>query len=164
MWQRGHQIGWQFRWVTKKSDSIVTKNCDKFGDSKNVSPTLSPDWSQNTVNHQIGHQICHKILSPNTLGVLYASYRRMIWAHITTNKRTEFSCVHLCTPPGRPQAHFLHHTLECTFGEHLPLVCIPDYYAHIQKEKTTGESALQTLKYMQKRCTNSGGIFCAKST
>ena len=61
MWQRGHQIGWQFRWVTKKSDSIVTKNCDKFGDSKNMSPTLSPDWSQNTVNHQIGHQICHKI-------------------------------------------------------------------------------------------------------
>ena len=61
MWQRGHQIGWQFRWVTKKSDSIVTKNCDKFGDSTNMSPTLSPDWSQNTVNHQIGHQICHKI-------------------------------------------------------------------------------------------------------
>ena len=62
MWQKDHQIRWQHKWVTKKSDGIFTKNCDKYGDSQNVSPTLSPDWSQNKVNHQIDHQICHKIL------------------------------------------------------------------------------------------------------
>ena len=61
MWQKGHQIRWQFKWVTKKSDRIFTKNCDKFGASRNVSPTLSPDWSQNSVNHQICHHICHQI-------------------------------------------------------------------------------------------------------
>ena len=83
MWQRGHQIGWQFRWVTKKSDSIVTKNCDKFGDSKNMSPTLSPDWSQNTVNHQIGHQICHKICHQTPWG----SYMPKAW--LSTNACTE---------------------------------------------------------------------------
>ena len=61
MWQKGHQIRWQFEWVTKKSDKIFTKNCDKFGASQNVSPTLSPDWSQNSVNHQLCHQIHHQI-------------------------------------------------------------------------------------------------------
>ena len=61
MWQKGHQIRWQYKLFTKKCDSIVTKNCDKYGDSQNVSPTLSPYWSQNKVNHQIDHQICHNI-------------------------------------------------------------------------------------------------------
>ena len=69
------------------------------------------------------------------------SSNRMTWVQsiLQSRRRRHFTVctfVHnqAHTQPGRPQARFPHHTLKCTFGEHL--VCIPDYYAYIQKEKT----------------------------
>ena len=55
MWQKGHQIRWQFEWVTKKSDRIFTKNCDKFGASDLVTNYVTKR-SPNKVTILVSHQ------------------------------------------------------------------------------------------------------------